>query len=400
MRAEMKHLTHFFILLAYLFMSLPSSATAQDQDSIQTETYTIYLEAVDYINAYQFDKALESLSTCYIREPQNIDYLSRIAYCHTQLGRYRDAKIYLNEVLKLDSVNTIAISSLGNIYEKERNYVKAKTYYDQLVEIDSTNSFFYKKSGYLAIRLGKTVDGIKHFLEALKFNEKDLEVIDVLSSLYISAGDLDYADQLLRRGLSLDGMNIKLLQNKAKLKQKQKKHKEVIDALEKTMIQGDSTPYYTMLLGVAYLQIDSSNKAIEFFQSIIRRKKDSEYTHHYLGLAYKAEQNFEKSEEHLAIAIDKAISNKISNYYGDLASVFEEQKKYKKAINNFQAAYNYSSKGEYLFFIARNADFYYRDKRIAQKHYQKYLKTTDKKYRNYTENRLKELREIIHFQVK
>lgn len=386
--------------ILFLCLALCPVLEAQESDSLAMDTYGVYLEAVEHINAYQFDRALETLSTCYIREPENIEYLSRIAYCHSQLGRYRDAKLYYNEVLKLTPENTIAISSLGSIYEKERNYVKAQSYYHQLITIDTANSYYYKKNGYLAIRLDQTIKGIKYFLEALQLNDKDLEVIDILSSIYISLGDLKYAEQLLSKGLSLDGKNIKLLQNQAKLKQKQKDHQGVIEAVEKTMIQGDSTPYYQMLVGVAYLKVDSIQKSIEHLEAIIRRKKDSEHTHHYLALAYFEEGDYPKSEKHFNKAIDMGISEKISTYYADLANVFEEQKNYKKAIQNYQTAYSYSGEASHLFFWARSADFYYRDKKIAQKYYKRYLATNDKKYRNYTEARLKELKEIIHFQVK
>ena len=116
----MRHIS-LFILLMFAFKGMQS----QTADSLKQDTYRLYLEALDHISAYQFDNALETLSECYIREPENMDYLSRIAYCHMQLGRSRDAKLYYSKMLKLDSLNAIAMSSLGALYEKEFNYTKA-----------------------------------------------------------------------------------------------------------------------------------------------------------------------------------------------------------------------------------------------------------------------------------
>ena len=79
----MRHIS-LFILLMVVFNGVQS----QTADSLKEETYQLYLQALDRISAYQFDSALETLSECYIREPENMDYLSRIAYCHTQLGAF------------------------------------------------------------------------------------------------------------------------------------------------------------------------------------------------------------------------------------------------------------------------------------------------------------------------
>lgn len=383
-----------------IFLLLPMLANSQESDSLEVETYGIYLEAMDYMVAFQFDKALETLSTCYIREPENIDYLNKIAYCHDQLGRYRDAKLYYNKILKLDTANTIALNSIGGIYEKERNYVKAKDFYNELITVDSTNSYYFKKIGYLSLKLEEVIPAAKFFLKALQFNDKDLEVIDVLSSIYLSLGELDAAEGLLRKGLGLDGLNIKLLQNQARLMQKRKRHQEVIKAIEKTMEQGDTNNYYQMMLGVAYLKVDSLDKSITNLMAIVKRKKDSEHTHHYLGLAYLGKEDYKKSITHLNKAIDLGISEKMGTYYGDLANVHEKNKDYKKALNHYEQAYAYTNEPDHLFFMARSADFYFRDKRIAQKYYQRYLSKNHKKYKSYTEDRLKQLKEIIHFQVK
>ena len=83
----------------------------------QEDLKAIYNKAMDLMSAYQFEQAQELLSECYIQEPENMDYLNKIAYCNFQLGRYKDAQLFYGEVLKLDSINTIAISSLGSIAE-------------------------------------------------------------------------------------------------------------------------------------------------------------------------------------------------------------------------------------------------------------------------------------------
>ncbi|MEL7122032.1 MAG: tetratricopeptide repeat protein [Bacteroidota bacterium] len=397
----MKKVILVLVCCSFCFLSFPTLVNAQAEDTLRASLVSrAYNQAMDYLAAYQFDKALETFSTCYIMESENVEFLSKIAYCHFQLGRYGDSELYYKEVLKVDSLNINAISSLGNLDEKRKNYRGAQVYYGQLIKLDSTNSYYYKKSGYLALRQEKVIPAIGFFLAAYKFNKKDLEVIDVLSSMYLELNDLKSADQVLRDGLSIDADNIQLLQNLARLRQKQKKHQEVVDAVEKMMIQGDTVTYYQMLLGVAYLKIDSVEKSIEHLTAIIKRKKDNQHTHHYLGLAYFEKKDYDLSKIHIQQAIELAISPKIATYHADLATVMEKDYDYKGAIKQFEKAYSYSEDPEHLFYMARNSDLYYKDKKIAQKYYNKYLATNDQKFKQYTLDRLKQLREIIHFQVK
>jgi tetratricopeptide (TPR) repeat protein len=149
---------------------------------------------------------------------------------------------------------------------------------------------------------------------------------------------------------------------------------------------------------VAYLKIDSVDKAIEHLRAIIEREKDSEHTHHYLGLAYLEKEELDSSALHLEKAAEMGISEKMAIYYADLAKVKQMQYQYKEAIQHYEEAYAHSDNPEHLFHLARNCDLYYKDKRIANKYYQRYLATGNDKYHQYTLDRMKQLREIIHFQ--
>lgn len=392
--SSLKNSRYWLIKLLIIACFLNANSQSENAPSLQER----YQDALELINAFQFDRAQELLSACYIEEPENIDYLNKIAYCNFQLGRYRDAKIFYNEILKIDSLNATALSSLGSIYERESNYKTAKAYYQTLIEIDSTNSYYFKRNGYMALRLGDAYGGIANFLKAHSLNESDIEVIDQLCNIYLSLEELDYTEQLLEKGLRLDGKNIKLLYNKARLYQKRQDHPTVVEAIEQAMALGDTSNYYQMMLGVAYLKIDSVDQAIEHLEMIVTREKASEHTHHYLGLAYREKEELDTAIVHLTKAIEKGISEKITIYHADLARMYVEIEDHRSAIKHFQAAFDYSGEEEYLFHIAHHHDLYYKDKRMAMRYYQKYLAGNDHKFRDYSNQRITQLKEIIHFQ--
>ncbi len=384
----------FFTLLFCVIAWLPISAQVQiDSATLQQK----YEQALEKINAYQFDKALELLSTCYIQDPQNIEYLARMAYCQFQLGRYPDAKLFYNQVLKQDSTHTQSISSLGSIFERENNYREALRYYIYWASIDSTNSYAFKRCGYSALRSGLGMEAILYFLQAHGLNPSDIEIIDQLSSLYLASEQLEYAEAILQKGLNIDPNNIRLLQNKSRIFNKRKDYPTVVSAIEKTMALGDTSEYYQMMIGVAYLHLDSLDKAIMNLAHIVQREEDTEHTHHYLGLAYHKKGDFAKSITHYEKAIAKGISPKIDTYYADLGAIAETQGDFRKAIAHYQKAFEYNPKNEYIFFIARNNDLAFKDKRMALRYYEQYMTTKDEKFKEYAEQRIVQLKEIMHF---
>ncbi|MCB0642077.1 MAG: tetratricopeptide repeat protein [Phaeodactylibacter sp.] len=384
--------------IAIFFFTMCQPLQAQLSDSLQAQLQERYQEAQGLISTYQFDEALEMLSECYIRDSKNLTYLLKIAYCNEQLGRFRDARLFLQSALKVDSTNREALIALAGIHERTANVREARALYQQLIELDSTNSFYWKRSGYMAMRQGAIYAAITDFLQAHRRNEGDLETIDQLTSLYLKLEQLPFAEEILKKGLRLDQQSIRLLQHEARLRYKQKDYEAVVNALERTMVQGDTTAYYQMLAGVSYLHLDSIEQAFFHLQSLIDKGEETEHTHHYLGLCYQRKGDLEAAKRHLGKAIELGLSPKIEQYHADLGGLEEETKDYKSAIYHFEKAYDYGKDPDNLFQLARNCNLYYRDKSIALRYYRKYLESGAGKYRSYTEERIAQLKEAIHFQ--
>jgi Flp pilus assembly protein TadD len=387
------------ISLLYCCMFL-LTVKAQDSAVVQLaitfDTESEYREGLNAISAFQYEKAARHFYECQRNEPDNLEYLSKLAWCYLQLGNYSESKIYFKEVLKKDSTHAMAISNLGYVYELEWNHLAAQSYYRQLLEIDSTNSYYYRLNAYNAMNTQAPLQAIAYFNKAHTLHPNDLVVINELAELYIQLEAFNYAETMVEKGLKLSGNNIKLLYTAARIQNKNKAYDHVIRLLEKTQSLGDTNAYYQMLLAVSYLQLDSLDKGIFQLEHIIRQQKETEHTHHYLSIAYDQKRDADKSIYHLEKALEKAISPKTSTYYEELAVHYDRKKDYKKALELYEEAYAHSGKPTYLFYIARDTDLFYEDKNMALRQYQKYLATGDTKHQEYCNNRITILKEVIH----
>lgn len=386
------------ILLASLFFYSTLSLSAQILEDTTARLNYWFQEATQLIENYQFDAALQPLANCYHYAPNNIDYLLKTAYCHQQLGRYQDAKIYYNEVLKQDSTHARALNAHANIATREANYRAAQKYYSQLIDLDTVNSYYYKQAAYTALRLNDVLLGIQLFLDAHRLNSSDLEVIDQLVDIYIALDDLPSAAQLLRKGLNHDQENIKLLRNKARVHQKKQEYKEVIGTVNQIMEKGDTADYYQTILGVAYMKLDSVDQGIFHLEKIVSRDKADDRIFHYLGLAYFQKEVYDTSQTYFELAIEAGVSSKMDAYHGDLAILLDKQKQYRPAIKHYKKALEFKRTPEYVFQLGHLSDAYYKDKKIALNLYEEYIRSKDKKYRQFASSRIDQLKEYLHFQ--
>ncbi len=378
----------------------PLWLTAQEAELIVDNIEEEYRLAVEKMAAHQYEQALQHIYSCKRVAPKNIDYTTKLGFCYFKLGNFPDAKLCYQQILKQDSTNVNALSNLALIYDREFNYKKADAYYQELIELDATNSYYFKQIAYVAVKRKAITEALRYFGRAHELNVKDITIIREMANLYLSSDAMDYAKQMVEKGYLLDSMNIRLLYTKAKVENREKQYDRVIKTVNKAMAQGDTTIYYQTMLGVAYLQEDSLDAAQFHFERLLAQKKASEHIHHYLALIYDKKGDQEKSAYHLERAISEAVSEKLPIYCKDLAAIFEAKKDYRNAVKYYKMAYEWSEKEIYLFYLARAQDFYYKDKNIAMRSYKKYLASNPAEHREYTSDRISQLKQLIHFQKK
>lgn len=384
-----------FTLLFIILLSGCVFVNGQITNTIDIkEQYTLGIEA---LNNYQYQKALDHFYECHRVKTKNKEYLQKLAFCYMKLGDFNEAKFSYNSLLKKDSTNVNAWSNLGSIYEKELNYAKASDCYQELLAIDSTNSFYFRQNAFMSMRLKDPVRAMAYFSQAHELNEKDLVVINQLSSLLLQIGQAPIAEAIINKGLKLAPDNLKLLYTKSDILHFKKEYKNVVSTISHAMSLRDTAQYYQKMIGAAYLHLEQFDSCIYHLNEIIRKGKDSELTHYQLALAFKGIGNLAQSEIEYQAAIKKGISENVGVYFKNLALLFDEQNKLKDAIAAWKKAIEYSPEEEvYLYFLARACDNYYRDKKIARRYYRQYYATKDQEYREYVRLRIQYLNGVIH----
>ena len=99
-------------------------------------------------------KAEQMAFKAYKQDPVNPNVLDTYAWILFLQKRYEDARIYIDEALRCDSVpSSVVLQHAGDIYSKIGNMEKAMDYWQQAFALDSGDALLEKK-----IKLGKYIE--------------------------------------------------------------------------------------------------------------------------------------------------------------------------------------------------------------------------------------------------
>jgi tetratricopeptide (TPR) repeat protein len=352
---------------------------------------------------HKFDYALEQYDSCYSNDQTNVEYLRKKAACTYKLGRLSETKLVYLQLFEYDSCDIRVLYMLSQISAKQGEIIEAIDYNRKLISIDSSNAYYYKREAELSLKIGDVKSGIVGLEKSHSLNPYDIEVLLSLAKVYEELKFYRESDVYVEKAYLLDSNNIKVLMQRAQIAYKNKEYELVIERGLKYLNQTTDTSYYQMkLLGIAYFHMEDFSDAIDILEKVIAENYETEVVYYYLGIAYKNVGAFIESQRCFENAIEKGVSKNISNYYTNLAILFEEQGMYQKSIRNYQISYKYSNNKTILYHLARNYDAYYKDKSTSLDYFERYLAMNDTNnmgFMRYSEYKISELKKAIHFDV-
>ncbi len=382
------------ILLILFFLALFSVA----QQIAPAKYDSIIDKARQYERQFQFDSALSLYQKALKIDSSNVKILSKSGYCSYQNGLLNLSKKYYTQILQHDSINKNALAQLGNIALKRGNMMKAKDLFFKLTTIDSLNPYYQKKMGRIYTTLNMDSLAEKHLRNALSLNRKDMTTIESLAQLEYQMNKYDSALKTVKKGLLLDSINKKLRRIELRSYFKLKNYEQAIYCGEKLLHRGDTSTTVLKTTGVSAFRLKLYNRAINYLQQLSEEKKNMTINY-YLGICYREVGKFDKSLVAFNKAIKKGIPAIYHRFFIQRGLAFEDLKEFPKAIKSYRRGYEITQNPVLLFHLGRMYDYFYKDKKPALSHYEKYINSGQKNriYTTYSNQRIEELREHLHF---
>lgn len=386
--------TSTFSVIDSLFAKGRYKLALQELDKQQPSFLSNYKKAVIYESIDNHKKTVEYLENALtFRDDKNAKL--KLAKNYRRLKKTKEAIFIYEEILAKDSLNMILQYQVGKLYLITRKPEKAETIFKYLIHQDDTNANYSYHLGLAYALKGQRDPMINSFIDTYVKDTLHLKAIVRLAKSFKKLNDKDSTQLFIEKGLTLNKNHIDL--NKLKINQlyRDKKFIESIPLLLNLDTIDKKDTYSTSMLGRSYYNLDSLVAAKKYFKKLSYMDPDDFKSQTYLGHIALKEKDFNTARMSYMMATFIGKEKRDEEYYG-LGTVYFETKKLKQAINAFDEAYK-ENRSNYraLYQVAKLSDDYYKEKKIAYKHYIRYIERfydTDEGISAFVKRRIKDIK--------
>lgn len=407
-----------------------------------------------YQEQKQYETAIEAYDTITNFNPNfMLAYLYK-AQCYKAMGK-KDAAIENYKLaLNLDPANQDIKNELYNMYETTMTPQEKLEYLKAQIAQEPNNAGLLYNYAYELHKANRISEAVPYYNQVIKLAPKNENAYINLAQAYAQQSSYDKArdvlteakalfpeNQMIKKQLSsIDAETISLLYNDASKLYSQKKYQEAINVYNKIL---PNTPESLLGIGACYQAMGNNKMAAESYaKSLLLDPKNVE-TAYFTALAYANDNNYEKAkvyakkaldlnpahkstkelidyvtEQESTAQLDKAIGlidkqqnaeamailnnvikadSKNADAYYYRATIYDTQKKYQQAINDYKKALQYNPQLTITnYSIAIDYD-YLAQYSNALAYYKKYLAETRKAgetndYTRYSARRIQDLK--------
>ncbi|MBJ2174844.1 tetratricopeptide repeat protein [Aureibaculum sp. A20] len=345
----------------------------------------IYQKTGNYANAINYYNKIYSLN------PSD-KVKEQLGKCYQYTGNSKKAMQLQSEVLNDNPDNLLLQYHLAKLYAANRKTKEAIILLEGLVEKDPENPNYHYELGEALNKIKK--DPTKPYLEAYRLDTSHVKSMYQLAKYFNKVKVRDSADLFIDKGLEIDSENLNFLQLKAQNEFLKKEYDTTIVYLKRLEALNFKTVFVNKLFGLSYFKNEDYENALLYFNKVKMADFMDTGTLFNIGLVHAAMKEYKKAEMsfYMSIAFQKPEYDK--NYF-ELGKVQLEQKEVKKAITSFEKGYENNSRNyQLLFQIAMLSENYFKDKKIALRHYEQYVEnfsSKDEKSTLYAKSRIKEI---------
>jgi tetratricopeptide (TPR) repeat protein len=353
-----------------------------------------YKKAVIYESIDDYKKTAEFLEKAIVFKDDEKAKL-KLAKMYQILKKSKKAVPIYEAILEKDSLNLVLKYKLGKLYLITRNAEKAATTFKYLIRKDDTNANYSYHLGLAYALKGKRDPMMNSFIDTFEKDTLHIKAISRLAKSFKKLKDVDSTQLFVNKGLAISPNDIDL--NKLKINQlfRDKKFLEAVPLLLNLDTIDKKDTYSLSMLGRTYYNLDSLDKAKKYFKKLSYMDKENYKASTYLGHIALKQKEYRAAKMNYVMATFIGEEKRDEEYYG-LATVFFETKKPKQAIRAFEEAFKENRRNyKALYQLAKLSDDYYKDKKIAYKHYIKYIETfyeSDEDMANFVRRRIKDIK--------
>ena len=327
------------------------------------------------------------------------DYATKLklAIIYKKQGANKKAINVYESIIDNDADNLLVKYQLGKLYLKTNQLKKAKVVFKELIKKDSQNANYSYQLGNVYALFKKRNLKINSYLDAFRKDNEHLKSIHQLAKSFTKLRDKDSARIFINRGIEISPNHFELNKLKVNRLYLDKKYTKAIQRLRKLDTLNPKEFYVQKMLGRSFFQLKKLDSAKKYFNKALKLDRSDHKSLEYLGDIAAEEKNYKEAESRYLWSVYAGKQPRDRGYYG-MGRINLETGKKKLAIRFFKDATKENYKNyRALYQLATTSDDYYQDKKIAFKHYQRYLEKFEKKdsiLTDHVKTRIKDIKKL------
>ena len=189
-----------------------------DVDNLDKDSYVYnYVEAWNYYNKGQYDKALEACNAAIVANPEYENTFG-ILIPKILIATENSDKVegYFRTAIYNEPFNYNLITSIGKIYENDlQNYDKAKETFNFVLSLNKDEDALYYNLAFVDLAMENTDEAIKDLKKAISIDKNNYKYYRTLGTVYFNNKDYDEAIESIRKAYSLNENDVLSLNNAA-----------------------------------------------------------------------------------------------------------------------------------------------------------------------------------------
>ena len=292
--------------------------------------------------------------------------------------------------------------ALAEVYRRSRQWSEAREQYARLVRADSSNGRWWARLAQCSLELNATDRALRHFATAHRHLPQSSDVALSLSRLYRAKGRPGAARRVVDITLSKQPGDPRLWRRQADLAFEQDDLDTARRAYTRTIATGDSSATAYRRIGLINVRQQKYAQALSPLRESFQRDSTHARTSLYLGVAYLKLDSLQRATTYLQRTVDQRVQGPLTRALEQLGTTYSQRGDVTNAVRVYKTALRLQPTRSVLYFhLATVYDEHYRDKSPAARYYHRFLQRVDApllELRRYAESRLETLRPTLHMQ--
>jgi tetratricopeptide (TPR) repeat protein len=154
--------------------------------------------------AGRFDAACDNFNKGFQLAKTDPQLRSKVGQCLLALHRPEEARICLEEGLRMYPKSAELLTALGIVYQSTQRLSDARKCYEAALGVDSERAEVHGNLGLILKAQGNTQEALDHLLEAVRLNPRNAIDTYNLGTVFEQIGQRDRAIDAYRRAIQLD----------------------------------------------------------------------------------------------------------------------------------------------------------------------------------------------------